>query len=81
MFTLEQLAPQAKREAAKYRVCIALTSGDPEDGYGYCPLDAFLILHGPMAKAGIVKIVDLIGTQYATEADKAGMMARFGGGT
>lgn len=79
MRTLEQAARGAVKAAGHYRACIAITSGDPEEGYGWCPLHAFLTLHGPLAKAGIVRIVDLVGVRYA-ESDPAPMMEAYGGG-
>lgn len=78
--TLARAAEGARKDASRYQTCIAITSGDPEDGYGWCPLDSFMLMHGPMAKAGIVKLVDLVGTQHPTMANKGAMMRDFGGG-
>lgn len=80
MMTLAQAAEGARQDSRRYRTCIAITAGDPETGYGWCPLEAFDLLHGPLARAGIVTIVDLVGTQYIAEAVARAAMARNGGG-
>lgn len=78
--TLARAAEGARKDASRYQTCIAITSGDPEDGYGWCPLDNLFLLHGPLVKAGIVRIVDLVGCQHPTMSDKAAMVRLYGGG-
>lgn len=79
MMTLEQAAKGARADSQRYRVCIAITH-ESHEGYGWCPLDAFLILHGPMANVGLATIVDLVGTQYVNAPLAQSMMATYGGG-
>ena len=75
--TLEWAATGARADSNRYRTCIAITH-EQNEGYGWCPLDAFFLLHGPMAKVGLAKVVDLVGTQYPTMANKQSVMRDYG---
>lgn len=59
--TLEQAREGARRDARRYGVRIAVTverPDTPDPEYGWCPPDAFMILHGAMARAGLARIVE-----------------------
>lgn len=79
MNSLAWAAEGARKDSERYRVCIAITH-ESHEGYGWCPVESFTLLHGPMAKAGLARIVDLVGTAYiAPEVAQAAMKAHGGG--